>query len=82
MDINIIIKSDFVRKSDQDDLFGDEKVIYIENPETLQDLCVKLGTYKSKSQARKAGRIGDIKTGYTEYKSSKKVFLFIWNPSE
>lgn len=47
----------------------------------LSSLLVKLGIFKTTSQARHAGRIGEIPIGYNEIKASKKVpRLCIWNP--
>ena len=78
---NIIVDNDNVLDSDKELIFGDEEVITTEVM-SLPNLLHTLGVYKSTSQARKAGRVGDIPTGYTEYKASKKVRLFIWNPTE
>ncbi|MBF84539.1 MAG: hypothetical protein CL489_08700 [Acidobacteria bacterium] len=78
---NIIVDNGNVLDSDKELIFGDEEVITTEVM-PLPNLLHTLGVYKSTSQARKAGRVGDIPTGYTEYKASKKVRLFIWNPTE
>ena len=78
---NIIVDNGNVLDSDKELIFGDEEVITTEVM-SLPNLLHTLGVYKSTSQARKAGRVGDIPTGYTEYKASKKVRLFIWNPTE
>lgn len=49
---------------------------------TLDILCKDLGIYKSTSEARRAGRIGNIPKGYSEIKASKKVILYVWNPED
>lgn len=80
--MNLIIKSNKIISTDKETLFGDEEVTYIEEPMDMSQLMVKLGIYPSSSKARQAGRVGDIPTGWTEYKASKKVMLYIWNPTE
>lgn len=79
--MNVIIWNEFVRASDKYVLFEDEPVIFSEEKE-LPNLLKELGVYKSTSQARKAGRSGRIPEGWTQLKASKKVELFIWNPTE
>lgn len=79
--MNIVVKSSFWRDSDIPTLFGDEDTMFVED-EDISTLLVKLNVYKSTSQARRAGRKGPIPSGYTEYKASKKVTLYIWNPTE
>lgn len=81
MDINIIVQNGNVLSGDQKTLFGDESVECIE-PMSIPDLMLKFGIYKSKSQAIKAGRTGQIPNGWVELKASKKVYMFIWNPTE
>lgn len=80
--MNLIIKNSNVIPSDKETLFGDEEVVFIKEQMDMSQLMVKLGIYKSSSKARHAGRTGDIPIGWTEYKASKKVTLFIWNPTE
>jgi len=80
MDINIIINSKFIQKTDKETLFGDEDVIIIESAD-MQTLHVELGLFSSKGQAIKAGRKGDIPLGWNTLKGNKKTFLFIWNPT-
>lgn len=78
---NIVIKSSPWIESDLKTIFGDEEIYFAESNE-MSLLMKELDVYKSTSQARNAGRIGDIPTGYTELKASKKRHLFIWNPTE
>lgn len=78
---NIIVDNGNVLESDVPILYKDEEVLWVE-PKPLPNLLAELGVYKSTSQARKANRVGEIPDGYTEYKASKKVKLFIWNPTE
>ena len=80
MDYNVVWKENLL-PSDIPLLFGSESVIYT-NETDLPALLVELGIYKSKSQARKAGRTGLIPSGYNEIKAGKRDFLFLWKPSE
>lgn len=83
MDYNIVVNNGNTLPQDIITLFGEEDVItYVEDKTTMTDLVVKLGLFKSKGQARKAGRVGDIPEGWTVVKGNRKTFLFIWNPSE
>ena len=86
MDINVLI----VRKKSRYTLgdcvgdyavFGDEDFL-VSSQDQLPNLLVELGVYKSCSIARRAGRIGEVPTGYTELKASKKNDIYIWNPDE
>lgn len=81
MDINVIIQNGNVQTRDREILFQDEPVVVLE-PQSLSNMLVALGVFKSNTQARQAGRIGDIPPGYSEFKGNKKVFLFVWNPTE
>ena len=79
--MNIIIKTSDYTKRDIEIIFEDEPVIFMEDV-TLDILCKDLGIYKSTSEARRAGRIGNIPKGYSEIKASKKVVLYVWNPED
>ena len=87
MNENVVIKSSAWREEDIPALFGDmegnvEDVFYAESDE-LSALMRELGVYPSASVARRAGRVGDIPTGWTaEFKASKKRRIWIWNPTE
>ncbi|CAM0061813.1 hypothetical protein VPHF86_0259 [Vibrio phage F86] len=78
---NIIVNNGFVQASDKETLFGDEDVMIVE-PMSLTDLVCQLGLFKSKSQARQSNRVGDIPSGYSEFKGNKKTPLYVWNPTE
>lgn len=78
---NIVINDSPWLASDIPTLFEDEDVLYVTANE-LSALMKEIGVYKSTSEARRANRHGDIPLGYTEFKASKKVRLYIWNPSE
>lgn len=78
---NIVIKDSPWLESDIKTIFEDEEVLYAESSE-LSALMKEAGVYKSTSEARRANRHGEIPLGYTEFKASKKVRLYIWNPSE
>lgn len=85
--MNIIVSDSKWVQSDIAALFGDfnncveEDVMFV-NDIPMPNLLVKLGVFKSTSQARRAGRIGDIPKGWSQYKASRKVTLWIWNPTE
>lgn len=80
----MIINNSNVQPTDRYTLFEDEPVIPVEEGacSDLPQLLKHLGVYQSTSQARKAGRVGAIPVGWNEVKASKKVELFLWNPSE
>lgn len=78
---NVIIHGPWLKFEDPSYLFGKEP-FHVTDTTDLSRLLVELGIYKSTTQARKAGRSGEVPTGWTEYKASKKRFLWIWNPTE
>jgi hypothetical protein len=79
---NVVIKSSPWRNSDIPILFEKEDVYYA-NSNDIASLMKELGIYKSISEARRANRHGEIPLGYShEFKASKKIRLYIWNPSE
>lgn len=82
--MNVIINNSNVQPTDQQTLFCDEPVIVVEKGDCsdLPQLLKHLGVYQSTSQARKTGRVGGIPVGWNEIRASKKVELFLWNPSE
>lgn len=82
--MNVTINNSNVQPTDRHTLFEDEPVIIVDEGlcKDLPQLLKHLGVYSSTSQARKSGRIGGIPVGWNEIKASKKVELFIWNPSE
>lgn len=78
---NLVVMDSPYTASDLETLFCGEEIRLIENTD-LSSLAVQLGGYKSKSQARKAGRVGPIPLGWTEWKVNKLRRVWIWNPSE
>ena len=79
---NIIVKQSKWTDRDIELLFEDEEVHFTDADE-LSVLMKELGIFKSTSEARRAGRFGPIPEGFTfEFKASKKVRLWIWNPTE
>lgn len=76
----VIVDSDWI-ESDIYLLFGDEYVHFTYTID-LPSLLKELGIYKSTSEARKAGRIGDVPKGWSEIKASKKRRLWVWNPDD
>ena len=55
--------------------------VYYTKASNLETLCYELGGYKSKSEARRAGRYGEIPKGYSEMWLNKKTRLYIYNYS-
>jgi hypothetical protein len=78
--MNIVIESSTYTPRDLEILFPNEQVICVRNM-PLPSLLKTLKIYKSSNQAISAGRTGQIPHGYTELKASKKVTLYIWNPT-
>lgn len=78
---NVVVSASEWTNQDLSTLFVDED-IHFTDAQTIPDLMVELGIYKSKSQSRQAGREGDLPQGFTEFKASKKRRLWIWNPTE
>ena len=79
---NIVISDSPWLDSDIKTIFGDEDVYFAESNE-LSTLMKELGVYKSASEARRANRHGEIPAGYShDFKASKKIRLYIWNPTE
>lgn len=79
--MNIVVKGSEWRSSDLSALFDNEAVIFTDCTD-MASLVFSLGLFSSRSQAKKAGRTGNIPTGFTEIKGNKKTTLWIWNPSE
>lgn len=77
--MNIVIKDSKYTQRDLDLIFQNEDIVFAAAT-TLDSLCKELGIYKSTSEARRAGRIGDVPVGYSEIKASKLHTLYIWNP--
>lgn len=77
---NIIVHGSTWVPEDLGTLFPNEGYL-LTTTDTLEHLTVKLGIYKSTSEARRAGRYGPIPKGYTEFKASKTRMLYIWNPT-
>ena len=79
---NIIVNNSKWIERDIELLFGDEEV-HFTDADDLSILMKELGIFKSTSEARRAGRVGPIPNGFTfKFKASKKVMLWIWNPTE
>jgi len=79
---NIVVKHSKWQESDIELLFEDEEV-HFTDATCLSVLMKELGIFSSTSEARRAGRVGPIPEGFTfEFKASKKVRLWIWNPTE
>jgi len=79
--MNIVVQSSKYTPRDLELIFPDEQVIAVPNV-PLPTLLKMLKVYKSASEAIRAGRTGEIPTGYTELKASKKRTIYIWNPTE
>ena len=67
---NFIVNDSAWVHADIESIFGNhnqiETVEFISD-KNIEDLAVRLNAYKSKSQAKQAGRIGSIPKGYTEF---------------
>jgi len=79
--MNVVIKSSKTSIEDIRTIFGDEDYVIAESTQ-LDQLCKELNIFKSTSEARRNGRVGNVQNGYSEIKASKKVKLYIWNPTE
>lgn len=80
--MNVVIGSSCWLESDLRLIFDGEPY-QIASATDLPTLMVEFGIYPSKSKAIQAGRTGEIPKGYThQFKASKKVTMYIWNPSE
>lgn len=78
---NVIIMNSFVQPTDAFTLFQREDV-YVTTETDLPRLLVEIGVFKSTSEARRAGRIGEVPSGWTDqFKASRKRRLWIWNPT-
>ena len=77
--MNIVIKDSKYTQRDLDLIFNSRDIVFAAAI-TLDQLCKELDIYKSTSEARRAGRIGNIPIGYSEIKASKLHTLYIWNP--
>lgn len=78
---NVVVKNSPWTPRDLEILFGGEPIHFTE-AQDLPNLLVELGVFKSCSDARRAGRVGPIPSGWTELKASKKRRIWIWNPTE
>ena len=80
--LNVIIDNGNIRSSDRDALFpADEEVHFLSTDTDIFDLLVLLGTFSSKSQARKNWKHGPLQPGWSEFFVGKiKRQLCIWNP--
>lgn len=78
--MNIVVRGSAWTQRDLELLFPREEVVEVAKMD-IPKLLKLLRVYKSTSAAIRAGRIGAIPKGYTEYKASKKVTLYIWNPT-
>lgn len=78
---NLVVSGSPWTLRDLSNLFGGEDFDMIDDID-LSELAVLVGAYTSRSQARKAGRVGSIPKGWTEWKANKKMRFWIWNPSE
>ena len=79
---NVIVNHSKWQERDIDLLFGSQEV-HFTDATCMSVLMKELGIFSSTSEARRAGRFGPIPDGFTfEFKASKKVRLWIWNPTE
>lgn len=79
--MNIVVNQSDWTSRDIELLFSGEPVEFVDN-KPLPNLLAELGVYKSTTQARKAGRVGELPKGWSEIKASKKVTIWLWNPQD
>lgn len=79
--MNIVVKQSDWKEDDMEIVFNGEEFQFTEC-EDLSTLMKEIGAFPSTSQARKAGRSGEIPKGFTEFKANKKKWIWIWNPSK
>lgn len=80
--MNVVIENSAWTERDLELLFGDEEVVFAKSDE-MGALMRELGIFESASAARRAGRDGPVPAGWTHnFKASKKVRIWIWNPTE
>lgn len=81
---NVIVRSEFVKETDAELLFGDEAAsVHFTDCTKIENLCKELGIFPSVSEAKRAGRVGPIPSGWTDaFKASKTRRLWIWNPNQ
>lgn len=53
--------------------------LYFTQAKTFEELALEIGLYKSKGEARRAGKCGSIQKGWTGIKLSKKMPVWIWH---
>ena len=79
--LNVMVDNGRLLPGDSALLFGDEEVVIVRDAD-MYDLLVMLGSFKSRSEARKNWRgVRDIPSGWSEYRVGRlKKELCIWNP--
>jgi hypothetical protein len=82
--LNIIVKSKYVLDSDKETIFGSEDVVFTDSDTDIFDLLVLIGSFKSKTQAKKNWNgPKEIPYGFSEFCIGKiKRHLTIWNTVE
>ena len=82
-DINVVIEDSPWVQRDLEIIFDEgDAIVFVNSSVPIERFLADFNVYKSSSEARRAGKQGLFPKGYTEMKASKKVRLFIWNPSE
>lgn len=84
---NIIVKNSKWNEEDFKLFFApdepiDLKQIHFTKQDTIEGLAYEIGAYKSKGEARRAGRFGKIKVGWSNFWINKKHKVWIWNPDK
>lgn len=79
--MNVIVYNKYFQISDQQTLFEDEPCVMVDDSiKLLPNLLVMLGLYKSTSESRRAGRVGDIPKGWSVIQANKITTIWVWNP--
>ena len=60
----------------------DMSQVHLSDSTKLEDLMLEIGAYPSKSESKRAGRLGPIPIGWTHMWANKKRQIYIWNPSD
>lgn len=88
---NIVVMNEHWQMSDAKLIFSDidgrfPQPVYYTKANNLESLLSELGYYGSKGEARRSGKQGPIKGGYSELEPCKpwnhmEFKLYIWNPT-
>ena len=79
--MNVIVNNEFFQTTDKTTLFEEEDCYILDDSVTLlPNLLVTLGLYKTTSEARRAGRVGELPKGWSVIQGNKLTTVWVWNP--